>query len=73
MLTLADFSIITPAPTPPEPSEVPRELRLRVHCQWISGDPSFDDACKCGALTYGASYCTWHQSQAYRRELSNAG
>ncbi len=33
-----------------------------VHrCQFIAGEPSMDDACKCGLPTEGASYCQLHQ------------
>ena len=35
-------------------------------CQWIAGEPSADDACKCGAAT-GASrvYCPAHEARAW--------
>ena len=35
-------------------------------CQWIEGDPSADDRCKCGKRTKdGNPYCSKHQSIAY--------
>lgn len=40
-------------------------------CQWIDGEPSADDACKCGRPTIpGFSYCAPHVARAYqpRRE-----
>lgn len=40
----------------------------RFHeCQWISNEPSPDDACKCGAVT-GESrvYCPAHEARAWR-------
>ncbi len=36
-------------------------------CQWIEGEPSLDDACKCGFPTSGRSYCAGHHSRAYRQ------
>lgn len=30
-------------------------------CQFIAGEPSMDDACKCGLPTDGASYCRLHR------------
>ena len=39
--------------------------RPRATCQWIAGEPSADDACKCGAEV-GASriYCPAHERRA---------
>lgn len=37
-------------------------------CQWIEGDPSADDTCKCRAWTVeGKPYCQEHLARAYRR------
>lgn len=34
-------------------------------CQWITGEPSADEACKCGRSTVrGASYCARHRARA---------
>ena len=40
-------------------------------CQWIPGEPSADDACKCGAAT-GESrvYCSEHEKRVWRPERS---
>lgn len=36
-------------------------------CQWIEGEPSADDACKCGAPALsGSSYCAEHHARCYR-------
>ncbi|MCC6194597.1 MAG: hypothetical protein IT518_09040 [Burkholderiales bacterium] len=36
-------------------------------CQWIDGEPSADDACKCGQPTMlGFSYCEPHLARAYQ-------
>ena len=42
-------------------------------CQWIAGEPSADDACKCGAAT-GASrvYCPAHEARAWYVRPSEA-
>lgn len=38
-------------------------------CQWIEGDPSPDDSCKCRAWTVeGKPYCQAHLDRAYRRD-----
>ena len=35
-------------------------------CQWIAGEPSADDACKCGApVIEGTSYCEPHWRRAF--------
>jgi hypothetical protein len=35
-------------------------------CQWIEGEPSEDDRCKCGApAADGRSYCAAHEARAY--------
>jgi hypothetical protein len=35
-------------------------------CQWIDGEPSADDACKCGAATVpGKPYCAAHWARAW--------
>jgi len=42
-------------------------------CQWPKGDPTSDDACKCGepTVTPRSPYCAEHKALAYlpRREL----
>ncbi len=48
----------------------PPAPRLRVsafrECQWIAGEPSFDDACKCRRPTVeGFSYCADHNARAW--------
>lgn len=36
-------------------------------CQWIDGEPSRDDSCKCGKpAATGSSYCDDHLARAYR-------
>lgn len=36
-------------------------------CQWIAGEPTIDDSCKCGAPTLkGAPYCADHWARAWR-------
>jgi len=39
-------------------------------CQWIAGEPSRDDACKCGAPTApGSPWCPRHHARAiWRRD-----
>mgnify|MGYP002624215135 FL=1 len=40
-------------------------LRIKA-CQYIAGDPSHDDACKCGApVQRGKPYCEAHQRRAW--------
>lgn len=35
-------------------------------CQWIEGEPTCDDSCKCLVATVpGKSYCEEHQKRAY--------
>ena len=37
-------------------------------CQFIAGDPSADDKCKCGAkLKPGSSYCPEHDAMCWGR------
>lgn len=37
-------------------------------CQWIAGEPSADDRCKCGQRAVpGLPYCPEHQLKAYQR------
>lgn len=54
----------TPAAAPaPEEASPPSS---RHACQWIEGEPSVDDACKCGAPALaGRSYCPRHMARAY--------
>lgn len=33
----------------------------RATCQFIAGEPSMDDDCKCGRPTAGGSYCELHR------------
>ncbi len=33
-------------------------------CQWIAGQPSADDACKCGRPTVGGPWCAEHKAHA---------
>ena len=37
-------------------------------CQWIAGEPSADDACKCNAPTVNGVYCAHHLERSVRRE-----
>lgn len=49
----------------------PQTITPARTCQWIGGEPSADDACKCGRPTIpGFSYCAPHVARAYqpRRE-----
>jgi len=42
-------------------------------CQWIGGDPSGDDSCKCGEPVPGRGvYCEWHHAatRTYRRHVT---
>lgn len=42
-------------------------------CQWIEGEPSADDACKCGArVVLDFSYCADHLFRAYLRPAPQA-
>lgn len=51
--------------------DVPRSL-FRT-CQWIAGEPSADDACKCGAPTWpDSNYCPRHHEIAYQPGTSYA-
>ena len=34
-------------------------------CQWIIGDPTADDACKCGEPAMDGPYCARHMAMAY--------
>ena len=34
-------------------------------CQWIEGEPSYDDACKCGKPTHAGAYCAEHAALAW--------
>jgi hypothetical protein len=37
-------------------------------CQWIDGDPTADDSCKCGRqVRDGSVYCDDHQERARRQ------
>lgn len=63
----------TPSPVPaPAATIVRRETgQARTFtaraCQWIDGEPSADDACKCGEPTMpGVSYCAPHFKRAYQ-------
>lgn len=35
--------------------------RAEPGCQFIAGEPSMDDSCKCGRPTDGSSYCVLHR------------
>ncbi len=40
------------------------DLTFRA-CQWIAGEPSADDGCKCGRPTVsGSAYCAYHRGRA---------
>lgn len=40
-------------------------------CQWIAGEPSGDDRCKCGRRAVpGLPYCPDHQARAYQRRAA---
>lgn len=46
---------------------VPISLRFKT-CQWIEGQPTPDDSCKCGApVVMGEPYCAAHLRQAWVR------
>ena len=61
----------TPAPTiepinEPAPEAPPRD-ETKGLCQYIEGEPSADDACKCNAPALrGRPYCLDHARKAYR-------
>jgi hypothetical protein len=41
---------------------------MTTSCQWIEGEPSEDDACKCGKpAAAGRPYCPPHEARAYVR------
>ena len=44
-------------------------MKFRV-CQYIEGEPSLDDACKCGAETDGGPYCAAHKDRCVTRRLA---
>ena len=47
-----------------DPADVP-DLDTFERCQWIEGEPSPDDGCKCGASTVpGHPYCGIHRQRA---------
>lgn len=62
-------------PRPQQPLRLPRPERRREggerplqskHCQYISGEPSLDDSCKCGApVVPGKPYCQRHYQRCY--------
>ncbi len=61
-----------PAAKPPKPGKGDPSRLARVPrtnqdpCQWIEGEPSADDKCKCGARAVaGRPYCLEHCAKAY--------
>lgn len=39
-----------------------------TRCQWIAGEPSWDDACKCGQpVAPGRPYCAEHWHRAWKK------
>ncbi len=51
-----------------ESSEIPLKsapsaanYKAEPGCQFIAGEPSVDDSCKCGRPTDGSSYCALHR------------
>lgn len=49
----------------------PVELSATAKCQWIEGEPSADDACKCGRpALVGRSWCPDHFARVYIRKGS---
>ena len=72
-----DYSAPRPAPASPArwslndtPRLLPDPGPLPKHCQWIAGEPSAHDSCKCLAPTVpGRPYCAEHQARAVERVL----
>ena len=63
-----------PEPTQPKPVQPRRKpvdiapIPKRRQCQWIAGEPTPDDSCKCLTETRPASpWCEEHHEQAYVR------
>ena len=45
----------------------PERIYRPKTCQFIEGEPSFNDDCKCGApVVEGSAYCRHHQERATR-------
>lgn len=76
---------VPPLRSPPAPRVecLPRAIKRPVRtghgarfaaCQWIAGEPSADDRCKCCAAT-GASrvYCRKHEARVWRSAPAEAG
>lgn len=54
-------------PPPARKRPKPAKLNGLKGCQWIEGEPSADDACKCGMRRRpGSVYCWVHHRRAYR-------
>lgn len=55
----------TIVPLKPQENE-PAVLVTRHGCQWINGEPSGDNACKCGKpARSGSPYCPTHHNRCY--------
>jgi len=53
-------------PKPPPAPLMALPISARHACQWIAGEPSADDACKCGApAVAGWSWCPEHLARVY--------
>ncbi|RJF80930.1 hypothetical protein D3877_11890 [Azospirillum cavernae] len=64
---------MTPIPAPPlatrsaSVTHLHRAIPAPRVCQWIEGEPTPDDSCKCGAPSApGHAYCGPHLRRAYR-------
>jgi len=50
------------APEPPRTS--------RSKCQWIAGEPTADDSCKCGETALvGKPYCEAHWNRSFTKRV----
>lgn len=60
-----------PMPDPVAAPERPPLFMLPIgRCQWIAGEPTADDYCKCGRhVIPGLPYCGDHQAKAYGRRI----
>ena len=64
-----------PGEEPVRPKRLPTVKRRRLPkipvsfktCQWIDGQPTKDDSCKCGQPATRGAYCDEHYRQSYNR------
>lgn len=49
------------------PQAVPAQIPSVTHrtCQWIEGEPTHNDACKCGAPSFAGAYCQAHYLRSF--------